>query len=190
MSHEAERVYHASPVQNLTKIVPHVSTHGQRWVYATDDMAVAAIFLGRLGGDFTCASGIYQGRPYLCERFAGAFDRRYGAASGSIYVLPAADFLAGQTSYSKDLVCSRSVKPLEEIKIANAKGYLLRLAAEDKLVIKFHPERFCIPDDDEDLVQKAVRMYQRGSNNVLEQVEDFHPHLLRRVREAIAEEQK
>jgi Fe-S-cluster containining protein len=189
MSHEIGRVYHASPLQNLTKIVPHISTYGQSWVYATDDRTVAAIFLGRLGGDFTCASGIYQGRPYLCERFADAFDRRYGSASGSIYVLPSADFLAGQTSYSKDLVCSRSVTPLEEIKIANAKDYLLGLAAEDKMVIKFHPERLCIPDDDEDLVQKAVRMYQRGSS-VLEQVEDFHPHLLRRVKEAIAEEQK
>ncbi len=190
MSHEIEWVYHASPVQGLTEIVPHISTHGQRWVYATDDRTVAAIFLGRLGGDFTCASGIYQGKPYLCERFAGAFDRRYGPASGSIYVLPPAGFLAGQTSYSKDLVCSRPVKPLEEIRIASAKNYLLGLAAEGKLVIKFHPERFCIPDDDEDLVQKAVRMHQRGSSNVLEQVEAFHPQLLRRVKDAIAKEQK
>ena len=189
VSQENNQLYHASPVQGLTEIVPHISTHGQRWVYATDDRTVAAIFLGRLGGDFTCASGIYQGKPYLCERFAGAFDRRYGSVVGSIYVLPATHFLAGQTSYSKDLVCSQPVAPLEEIKIASAKGYLLRLAAEDKLVIKFHPERFCIPDDDEDLVQKAVRIYQRGSS-VLEQVQDFHPHLLGRVQEAIAEEQK
>ncbi len=189
MDHESGRVYHASPIQNLTEIVPHVSTHGQSGVYATDDRIVAAIFLGRLGGDFTCASGIYQGKPYLCERFAGAFDRRYGSVAGSIYVLPSADFLAGRTSYSKDRVCSRTVKPLEEIKIANAKDYLLRLAAEGKLVMKLHPERFCIPEDDEDLVQKGVRMYQRGIN-VLEQVEDFHPQLLRRVKAAIAEEQK
>lgn len=183
-----DTLYHASPAQGLTEIVPHISTHGQSWVYATDDRAVAAIFLGRLGGDFTCASGIYQGKPYLCERFAGAFERRYGSAAGSIYVLPSADFLAGQTSYGKDLVCSRPVKPLDEIKIASAKDYLLGLAAEDKLLIKFHPERFCTPEDDEDLVQKAVRMYQRSGSSVLEQVQDFHPHLLRRVQGAIEEE--
>ena len=35
----------------------------RNWVYATDDLAVAAVFLGRLGGDFSCASGIYQGVP-------------------------------------------------------------------------------------------------------------------------------
>lgn len=190
VSQQNSQLYHASPVQGLTEIVPHISTHGQNWVYATDDRTVAAIFLGRLGGDFTCASGICQGKPYLCERFAGAFDRRYGSAAGSIYILPSADFLAGQTSYSKDLVCSRPVKPLEEIRIASAKNYLLGLASEDKLVIKFHPERFCLPDDDEDLVQKAVRMYQRFGSSVLEQVQDFHPHLLRRVKEAIAEERE
>ena len=180
-----EEVYHASPVQGLTRIVPYVSTHRQPWVYAADDIAVAAVFLGRLGGDFTCASGVYSGKPYLCERFAGAFERRYGSVSGSIYVLPPDGFASGQTSYGKDLVCSHAVAPLREIKVDDAKDYLLRLAAENRLIIKFYPERFCIAEDDEDLVQKAAWMHERLGKDVLEQVRDFHPGLLDRVMEAI-----
>ena len=179
-------VYHASPVQGLTQIIPHVSTHGQSWVYATDDLTVAAMFLGRLGGDFTCASGVRNGMPYLCERLVGAFEQRYGAVSGSLYVLPSDGFLTGQTSYSKDFVSTEAVTPLAERRVDNAKDYLLRLAAEGKIVIKYYPVRYCIPNDDSDLVEKAVCMYQRSGKRVLDQVLEFHPGLLDRVREKIA----
>ncbi len=186
MSRHPGLLYHASPIQGLTQIVPRVGTHGQSWVYAADDIAVAAVFLGRLGGDFTCASGVHNGRPYLCERFAGAFEQRYGKASGSLYVLPGNGFFAGQTSYSKDLVSAEAVTPLEERRVENAKDYLLRLAAEGKIVIKLYPERCCIPNDDSDLVNKAVRMYAQFGPKVLDQVQEFHSGLLDRVRDEIA----
>ena len=188
MDEAHKQLYHASPVQNLIEIIPHISTHGQSWVYATDDLAVAAVFLGRLGGDFTCASGVYQGTPYLCERFAGAFERRYGSVGGSIYILPGENFPAGQTSYSKDFVCGEAVEPLHEIGVDDAGDYLLRLASEGKLIIKFYPERFCIAENDTDLVEKALRMCQRSAEEALAQVRDFHPQLLGRVMKAIEEQ--
>lgn len=181
-------LYHASPVRGLTVIIPHIDTHGQSWIYATDDLAVAAVFLGRLGGDFTCASGVYQGMPYVCERFAGAFERRYGSVQGSIYVISGENFRAGQTSYSRDFVCSEAVGPLDEIRVDNAGDYLRRLVSEGKLTIKFYPERFCISEDDTDLVEKTLRMYQRSGEEALTQLRDFHPRLLDRVMKAIKEQ--
>ncbi len=89
--------------------------------------------------------------------------------------------MPGQTSYSKDLVCIEAVRPLEEIRIANAKDYLVQLASEGKIIMKFYPERFCLTADDEDLVEKAARMYQQFGESALEQVRDFHPGLLDRV---------
>ena len=188
MSRRLNRLYHASPVQGLTEISPHISTHGQKWVYAADDLAVAAAFLSRLGGDFTCASGVYQGTHYLCERFEGAFDRRYGSVRGSIYVLPGDKFLAGQTSYSEDFVCLEPVKPLHEFRVDNAKDYLIQLASTSKLIIKFYPERFCIAEDDADLVEKALRMCHQSGEEVLEQMRGFHPQLLGQVMKAIEEQ--
>ena len=96
------------------------------------------------------------------------------------------EFLSGQTSYSKDLVCCRAVKPLSETKVDNAKDYLLRLASEGSLLIKFYPDRFCLTPDDEDLVLKAAQMYRQFGESTLKQVQEFHPGLLDRVMELVA----
>ena len=137
----ADVVYHCSPTQGLTLLTPRVSTHGESWVYATDDIVMSAVFLGRRGGDFTCATGTLNGHPYLVERFPDAIDLRYKGIKGSIYVLPVQGFVAGKTSWSKDLVCSDAMTPLREIRVDDAKDYLLGLAAEGKLTLKFHPDR-------------------------------------------------
>lgn len=52
-----KKVYHASSKQGLKKIIPHESTHEKKWVYATKNLVMSAVFLGRLGGDFTCSVG-------------------------------------------------------------------------------------------------------------------------------------
>jgi hypothetical protein len=187
MEHSFAEVYHASPVQGLMVIRPHVAVHGKPWVYATESIVMAALFLGRLGGDFTCATGAVNGTPYLCERFAGAFERRYGAVGGAIYALPGEGFMAGQTSCSFDLVCRDAVVPLREIRIENVREHLLRLASEGKLLLKRYPERYCVSPDDEDLVERAVRRYRRSGEEALAPVEQFHPGLMPRVRAAILE---
>lgn len=169
-------------------LTPRISTHGERWVYATDEVAMSAVFLGRLGGDFTCASGAHDGKPYLVERFSGAMDRRYKGIKGSIYILPAKGFVSGKTSWSKDLVCCEEVKPIREIRIEDAKTYLLTLADEGKITLKFYPDRLPgMPEDDEDLVARAAKWSRRGSNSAINGIKEFHPHLLARVMQAIAD---
>lgn len=71
-------VYHSSKTRGLKTILPSTSTHGRKWVYATKDLVLAALFLATTGGDFTCCIGRDKitGKPYLCERFRGAFDLR------------------------------------------------------------------------------------------------------------------
>ena len=80
------------------------------------------------------------------------------------------------------------MEPLDEIRVDNAGDYLRRLAFEGELTIKFYPERFCIAEDDMDLVEKALRMYQRFGKEALAQVREFHPQLLGRVMKAIKEQ--
>lgn len=53
----------------------------------------------------------------------------------------------------------------------DARAYRLPLAAEEKPIVKFSPERFCIPDDDEDLVERAVRRYRAGSPRIMDAIE-------------------
>jgi hypothetical protein len=177
-----EVVYHSSLTSGLTHITPHISAHGQAWVYATEDIVMSSVFLTRTNDfDFVCASGDYEGMPILIERFAGAFNHAYEGMKGSIYVLPRTTFIADQTPWSTELISTEEVMPLQEIVVPDAKALLLQYMAEQRLVIKWYPERVPdIPDDDEDLVQKAVEL------NAMDEIARYHPHLLPRVEAVIA----
>ncbi len=181
-------VYHASRKQGLRVIRPRRSTHGRAWVYATADPVLAACFLGNRGGDFTCAVGRDPdtGKPFICERFAGAFELRYRGVRGSIYVLPGERFRAGETGWEEELVCSEPVVPRWEIQVNDAAEYLRRLEREGKLLVVRYPRKIAgIPEDDEDLVRRAVVWYRRFGPLVLKELGKYHPHLVPRVREAI-----
>ena len=181
MNHLFDEVYHCSPVQGLTRITPRVSTHGQSWVYATKDKVMSSVFLGREGGDFTCATGTLNGRPYIVERFEGAIERRYGSVQGSVYTLPGHSFVAGRTTWSHDLVSEEAVAPLCETRVDNARDHLIQLAAEGLLIVKFYPDRFAgMPDDDEDLVERAAVW------NSIEGLRKYHPGLVDRALDALA----
>ena len=181
MNHPFDEVYHCSPRQGLTLISPRVSTHGQSWVYAAGDKVMSSVFLGREGGDFTCATGTLNGRPYMVERFEGAFERRYEGIQGSLYTLPGRSFVAGRTTWSHDLVSEETVAPLHETRVDNAGDYLIQLAAEGLLIVKFYPDRFAgMPDDDEDLVERAAVW------NSIDGLRKYHPGLVDRALAAIA----
>jgi len=150
---------------------------------------MTATFLGTLGGDFTCAVGRDRetGLPYICERFEGAFDLRYGDVAGSIYVVPGDTFLEGKTPWDEEVVSPGAVIPTREIRVDDAKPYLLQLADEGKLILKLYPDRIDgIPEDDEDLVQRAALWYRQSGDAILERVKQYHPSLLERVNEAIS----
>ena len=161
-----------------------MSTHHEKWVYSTKDIVMTAVFLGTLGGDLTCQVGRDKasGLPYICERFKGAFDQRYNAVQGYIYTLPAADFLENRTSWNEEVVCPHMVPVIDEMKIENAKDYLLSLEKQKKLIIKYYPDRIDdIPDDDSDLVQKCITWTQHNPK-FIELVEKFQPDLVKQVK--------
>lgn len=174
-------LYHASPFQGLTELVPRVGTHGRSWVYATDNLVFAALFLGRLGGDLTCRIGSLGGYPYVKEQFAGAFDLRYGKVGASLYVVPADGFLSGQTSWRGDWVSDRSVIPLREIVVADVRSHILELVAEGKL--NLHPYTSGTASDSE-LVERFVHLRQRFGDQILSHVASHYPHLLAQVTNA------
>jgi len=183
-----DRVYHASAVRGLGELVPGPSTHGT-WVYAVGDPVLAACFLSTIGGDLTCAVGRDRrtGRPYLCERFEGASERRYSGASGSIYVLDGGGFLAGRTPWEEEYVCGRVVRPLSEIHIEDVSEYLEALSRSGELALVRYPERIDgIPSDDSDLVERAILWFERLGPDVLNGFVEYHPDLMPRIRSALS----
>jgi len=182
-----DRLYHASAVRGLRELVPGQSTHGT-WVYAVGDPILAACFLSTTGGDLTCAVGRDRrtGRPYLCERFEGAFERRYAGAAGSIYVLDGDGFLAGRTPWDEEYVSGRVVRPLSEIRVEDACEYLEDLSRSGELALVRYPGRIDgIPADDSDLVERAVLGVDRFGPDVLRGFAEYHPALMPRIRSAL-----
>ena len=181
-------VYHASEKQGLTVIRPAISTHGEMWVYAAKDLVMAALFLSGRGGDLTCAIGREEGIPYVCERFAGAFEYRYGGVRGSIYVLPARGFVEGRTGWEEEVVSEVEVHPVQEIEVEDAKEFLEELASRGDLKILYYPDRVAeIPEDDEDLVHRGIVWTRRWGEIVLEEFRRYHPHLIERIEEGLRE---
>ena len=183
-------VYHSSETQGLALLKPSVSTHGERWVYATKDIVMAALFLSRKGGDLTCAVGrdIESDIPYVCERFAGAFDYRYANVSGSIYVLPSETFMENKTQWEEEVVSESEVTPVEEMRIDDVKGCLIQQSDNGRLKILFYPNRIAeIPDDDEDLVYRGVIWTRKMGERMLENFRKYHPHLISRIQKGLEE---
>lgn len=175
-------LYHASPIQGLSQLLPQSGSHGYVWVYATPDPVIASLFLGRLGGDLTCNVGTLGGHPYLRERFRGAFDLRYGTGSASLYVLSAEGFESGKTSWRSDWVCEQPVIPMQEMQIDNVRNHLLELVREGRLSLHRYPDE---PDanatEESDLIQIFVRLYEKGGEKVRDHVERYYPQLLAQV---------
>jgi len=183
-------VYHSSEVQGIKVFIPTKSTHGVEWVYATRERNISCLFISGLGGDFTCQVGRDRetGKPYVCERFHGAFDLRYENKKGSIYTLLGDYFKENMTGWDEEVVCDRTVYPCYEEKVSEARRFLLELYRNNKLIIKYFPEKINgIPPNNEDLVKKAVIWTRIHGDRVLKKVDRYHPGLLDRVERGLRE---
>lgn len=178
-------VYHGSSKRGLKVLKPSVSTHGESWVYATKDLVMSAVFLGREGGDLTCQVGRNEdGTVYVTERFEGAFDMRY-KTSGSLYRLSRKGFLENKTSWREEVVSPSAVKVVEEIDIPNVRDYLKGLEKEGKLIVSYFPERYNVSLDDQDLVKKCADWTVEHGEGYLNVVKKYHPNLIARIKKEI-----
>lgn len=174
-------VYHSSKFSGLQVLEPRPSTHKIPWVYATKDIATAAMFLGD-NSDFICQTGFSNGKPYIWERFKGAFDLGYKDKKGSIYYLKPDSFKENMTSFSPEIVSEVPVKVEKEILIDNVKEYLIDLEKQEKLIIFIFPNT---PDgrssNKEDIVKRGIDWTIDFGENTLDQIEKYHPDVLERV---------
>ena len=178
-------VYHASAQSGLRVIRPHVSTHGQSYVYACPDPDMAAAFLSGHGGDLTCQVGRCRGLPYIVERYKGAWEERYRGRGGSLYTLPAGTFISLATMWEEEVVSTEAVPVREETRVPDVEAFLLDLANRGRLWIARFPGRVpCLPADERDYVRKLAGFIRVGgrSERMARQVLFIHrPDLLERV---------
>jgi len=175
-------VYHASKTSGIKVLKPEVSTHKKSWVYATNNIATAAMFLGD-NFDFICQTGIGKdNKPFIFERFEGALEYAYRNKVGSIYKLSGETFLGNKTSWSAEVISEVPVKVLKEMKVNDSLTTLLDLEEKGALIIYRYPDT--PPDaakDKSDIISRAVDWTIDLGEKILDQTEQFHPDVLKKV---------
>ena len=111
-------LYHASKKAGLKELVPHVSTHGKKYVYAINSRLTAILF-GAPKDDFDILMDESDGKTTIYECYPNAFYEVYFGKSCSLYEINEEGFLANQTSWAPELVCEHAVKVEKEIIIQN-----------------------------------------------------------------------
>lgn len=76
--------------------------------------------------------------PILFEQFQGAFEHKFPKVPASIYILSGEDFYQAQEKYGKDkwredFVSETLVLTKEEIKIPNARSFVMNLITQGEI---------------------------------------------------------
>ena len=127
-------LYHSSAVHGLKILLPHVSTHGRRYVYAIDGKITSVLF-GAPKDDFDLLTDQDGGVPVVYECYPGALQSVYGGRSCSVYEVGGEGFLSGVTGWSKEFVCERPVPVLREDMIPDIYALLTDAALREECVI-------------------------------------------------------
>lgn len=183
-----EYVYHGSHTPKLSVITPHMSTHKNKWVYATPSKAIATIFLSPMHSDYYYyleGDGLTSD-VILVERKPGMFKKIFNF-SGYIYKLDAKNFESGKTNWSAEVVSNKDEKIIESYYIENIYTELLKLNDQKLIKLYIYPNRPSnIPLDNSDLITKVAKWHKNGIN--IDKFYELYPELKEKILKIINEE--
>ena len=186
-----KNLYHGSSEQNLKRLEPHNSTHGN-YLYATPYKELAIIFSKNSGSDYTYYLGkINDNEPYkLVERIPGAFEVMFNN-SASIYTVSSDTFKDINTGFS-ELVSEVGVDTLSEEYIPNLYEKIKELEKEGFLKIyTYNNKPNEVPFDNSDLINKEIRQQKRKNKEITSHTFDnliyYHPYLMEKINNKLKE---
>ena len=118
-------LYHASKQAGLKELIPNISTHGKKYVYAINSRLTAILF-GAPKDDFDIIIDEADGKTIIYECYPNALYKVYFEKSCSLYEVCDDGFLANQTGWEPELVCEHSVTVENEIIIQNIYDEILK----------------------------------------------------------------
>ncbi len=189
--HGIKTLYHGSEISGLEVLEPKTSLgFDKRYVYATDSLIEAVIFLSRKRNSMQASWDIDTDVPYFCERSKGVFNKWYSGVSGSIYVLPVDNFRRNERLSEHEFVSPNPVKVLDEIGVKDAKTFLNDLAAQGKMKIIRYEDRRALFPDDSDLVEMCMSGLKKYSVEfTLERIRRLQPQLEREFMKRLKEKE-
>ena len=182
-------VYHGSKEHGLKRIEPRKSTHG-KYVYATEDRALAIHFSGRCGDDLTYDLGHFdvdrEGPWQLVENIPGAFEKMY-ANNSSIYTLSDETFEDAHTGF-REVLSKTGVDVQGEELCPNVYEAILQLEKDGLLEIYRYPSKPAGLSMDGSHILDKMRHYKydmgaKFNVHQFDRLAYLHPGLLPQINE-------
>lgn len=166
-------LYHGSDWQNQKVLEPRKSGFENDYVYATNNIIEAVIFMSKKRNSLQATWDVNCEVPFFCERAEGVLEKWYKGLKGSVYVLSKEDFGKVKGLSKSEFVSAKAVSVLKEIKIPDGKEFL-----ERKLrIIMFKDRREVFPTD-EDLVKMCISGLEKYTVSfTLKRIRELQPEL-------------
>lgn len=180
-----KKVYHGSPSGDITKLIPHKSTHQKECIYATDNKVVSMLYMGNWNDlDFRLSS--VSGKPELVERRKGLLKKIYDKP-GYLYELDGRTFSHYDYLWSLEVISfAKELIPLNKTFYPNVLNGILEEEKKGNIVIFRYPNRpKGMPIDNADLIDKFVEFENRGLKGAIKDLLKVYPELAIKVEEKI-----
>ena len=163
------RFYHGSPVANITVLQPHVSNHGEPWVYLSSKRENTIVYLSNAIERFYRDKGLkHEGNFYkwasygfnkegvlvVEEYYPNATEETYRGVSGFIYCTDNVEDYILQKDIPFAAVSNKPVQVASVEYIADAYEELLKLEKDKKIIIRRYEEN---SDEKKMWIEKVIR---------------------------------
>lgn len=109
-------LFHASKQSEIKELVPQISMHGRKYVYAVNHRLTAILF-GAPKDDFDLLLDEADGKPIIFECYPNALRKIYFGKTCYLYTLHEEGFLPNQTGWDAEWVCEHTVPVVSEKKL-------------------------------------------------------------------------
>ncbi|MBR4270969.1 MAG: hypothetical protein IKQ31_04805 [Clostridia bacterium] len=148
-----KKFYHGSKNTTIKMLEPRVSTHGQRWVYATTNPVLSAYFGGEVN-DFNFIVDVDENDiPQMYELYKGAFTECFKHKKSALYELKDSGFESGKTSFKYEYVSTKRTKVIKTVIINDLSLYLRKANRAGALKIHFYENNRAY----EDMIRAHIR---------------------------------
>lgn len=177
-------VYHGSSVGNIEILEAHKSTHQKKCIYATDNKAVAFLFMGRGNGDLDKRISNVNGKPELVERRQGVLEKLYNK-EGYLYELDGTTFDHYDYLWSLEVISfEQELKPINKIYYPNILDAILQEEKNGNIIIYRYPDRpKDMPVDNSDLIEEYISLEKQGLTGSISQLLNIYPEFSSKVEE-------
>ncbi len=177
-------VYHGSPNGDIEVLTAHKSTHQKNCIYATDNKAVALLFMGKGKGDLDTRISNVDGKAELVERRPGVLKSLYSKA-GYLYELDGTTFNHYDYLWSLEVISFESeIKPIKKTFYPNILEAIIEEEKKGNITIYRYPDRpLDMPLDNSDLIEKYIGFERQGLKGAVDDLLEVYPEFLDVVKE-------